>query len=268
MEDGFSLSQGPSVVVVLQACFSFCLVASAVYIFNDLLDKEQDARHPQKRHRPIPSGMVSERLAFWLGTLLLTTGLSIAGLAASWPVLLLEAAYWGLNIVYSFYLKRLAILDVLSVAAGFVMRVLAGAFALSVEPSHWLLLCTFLLALFLALGKRGMEPAASDGRPSDQSPAPALYPGDLVKQMSLVVCAATIVSYAIYTVAPDTVANLGADRLVYSVAFVIYGLFRYLVLLQRQETGGCPTDLLLHDRPLLGCLMLWLLYCVYVVYSI
>ncbi len=262
---GGRLIRPPAVLDALIACFSFCLVSSAVYIVNDWFDRDIDRHHPEKRSRPIPAGQVSGRAALSLAACLLAAGLLLASLTTP-VVVMMEAGYFGLNVLYSLVLKRIVILDVLSVAAGFVMRVLAGASAVSVEPSHWLILCTFLLALFLGFSKRGQELSLLDADSVHHRRVLAWYSPELIAQLNVIVCAAAIVCYALYTVAPDTLARSGSDRLVYSVVFVVYGLFRYLVLVHKRREGGNPAALLLRDRPLLVCVVLWAAYCCSIIY--
>jgi 4-hydroxybenzoate polyprenyltransferase len=184
------------------------------------------------------------------------------------PALLgLEIAYAGINVLYSLYLKRLVILDIFTIASGFVLRVFAGAYAVNVACSHWIILCVFLLALFLGFTKRQNELAVLNRNPAAHRPVLVSYSAQFISQMNMIICAAAIVCYAIYTVSPETVAKFGSDRLIYSVPFVIYGLFRYLYLSEVKNEGGSPADLLLRDRPLLICVALWIVCCAVIVYN-
>jgi 4-hydroxybenzoate polyprenyltransferase len=171
------------------------------------------------------------------------------------------------HVLYSVWLKHVVILDVFVIAIGFVIRVWAGAYAISVEASHWIVLCTLLLALFLGLSKRKNEIILLSAESAKHRPVLVQYSLELIAQMNLIISAAIVVCYAIYTVAPDTVARFGTDHLVYSVPFVIYGLFRCLLLIQKEGAGGDPTELLVRDRPLMVVIVMWVGYCFWVVYG-
>ncbi|MEK7408493.1 MAG: decaprenyl-phosphate phosphoribosyltransferase, partial [Acidobacteriota bacterium] len=255
------LRHARSVQLAWWAFVSFCMLASSVYVMNDWFDRERDRRHPHKSRRPIASGAIPAQVAWGLASALLAGALAVAATLTNAAVVALELAFAGLNLAYSLHLKKVVILDAFVVAAGFVLRVWVGAYAVGVPASHWLILCTLMLALFLALGKRHAELAALDGESANHRQVLASYSIDLITHMNLVACAATVVCYALYTVSPDTVARFRTDRLVYSVPFVIYGLFRYLYLLERKGGGGSPSRLVLLDRPLLVCIALWALYC-------
>ena len=259
------LGRTESVINALAAFGSFCLMSSAVYVMNDLLDRDSDRHHPEKRDRPIAAGLVSVPAAVAAGLALAGASLGLA--ATVGPVVIaLLSGYFLLNLAYSVYLKRLVILDVFSIAAGFVIRVLVGAYAIPVTASHWLLLCTFLLALFLGFSKRRTELVLLQSGSESHRPVLAWYSAELITYMNLIVCAATIVCYALYTVAPETIEKFHTDALVYSVPFVVYGVFRYLFLVYALGEGGSPADMVLRDRPLLACVTLWAAYCSFVIY--
>ena len=260
------LGQTGSVIAALVAFGSFCLMSSAVYAVNDLLDRDSDRHHPEKEERPIAAGLVPVPVALTAGLALAGASLCLAATMAP-AVLALLSGYFLLNLAYSAYLKRLVILDVFSIAAGFVIRVLVGAYAISVAASHWLLLCTFLLALFLGFSKRRTELVLLQNGSESHRPVLAWYSAELITYMNLIVCAATIVCYALYTVAPETVQRFHTDALVYSVPFVVYGVFRYLFLVHTLGKGGNPADVVLRDRPLLACVTLWAAYCSFVIYA-
>jgi 4-hydroxybenzoate polyprenyltransferase len=244
---------------------SFCGLASAVYLVNDLADLEQDRLHPLKRARPLASGALAPRAAR-----LSAVGLVAAALAASaWlgpGFLACAAGYLALNLSYSFALKHVVILDVLSVAIGFVLRAVAGAVAIGVHFSPWLLVCTILLALFLALAKRRHELVTLE-RAADHRQILAEYTPYLLDQMIAVVTASCLTAYAFYTLAPETVEKYRTERLALTIPFVIYGIFRYLYLVHRKDQGGSPTDVLLTDRPLLVAVALCAIAMVLIVYT-
>jgi 4-hydroxybenzoate polyprenyltransferase len=234
----------------------FCAISGAVYVFNDLADRQADQRHPLKRMRPIASGQLHKRTALVAGIILAVGGIVAAALLH--PLLgVVAGAYVALLLLYSAALKHLVILDVLTIAAGFVLRAVAGAVVVSVPISHWLLICTTLLALFLALSKRRHEllllgeGAISHRRILEE------YSPYLLDQMIAVVTASTLIAYTLYTVSPETMERLGTDRLGLTIPFVLYGIFRYLYLVHQKRGGGSPAAMLLDDGPLLTCVALW-----------
>jgi 4-hydroxybenzoate polyprenyltransferase len=244
----------------------FCGLSGTVYLVNDLTDLERDRRHPRKRHRPLASGALparAARLAAWsLGTGCL--GLSfLLGL----PFAVAALLYLLLNLAYSMRLKEIVIVDVLSISLGFVLRAAAGALAIGVEFSDWLIVCTILLALFLALAKRRHELVSLSDAASEHRPILAEYSPYLLDQMISVVTASCLMAYAFYTLAPETVEKFRTDRLAWTIPFVLYGIFRYLYLVHQKEQGGSPTDILLTDRPLLLDVALWAASIVVIVYT-
>ncbi|MDM7917442.1 MAG: decaprenyl-phosphate phosphoribosyltransferase [Candidatus Eisenbacteria bacterium] len=238
---------------------AFCLLSSAIYILNDLIDIESDRVHPRKRFRPLPSGRLPIATAWSLMLPLVLTGGTMSLLLGR-NFALTAGGYLALNILYTLILKRVVMLDVLSISIGFVLRAAAGVAVLShpVELSPWLLLCTFFLALFLAVSKRRHERFLLAEQAEQHRRTLAEYPQELVDQMIPVVTAATVISYAIYTVSPGTVARVGGSGLVYTVPFVVFGVFRYLYLVFRRMQGGSPSDTLLTDPPTLVNIVLWL----------
>jgi 4-hydroxybenzoate polyprenyltransferase len=228
----------------------FCLVSSAVYVLNDLADRARDRAHPVKRRRPIASGEVAPGFALFLGVLLAAAGLA-GGAALSFRFAEVVAAYLVMQAAYTLWLKRVPLVDVLVIAAGFVLRAIAGARAINAAISPWLLLCAFLLALFLALCKRRGEKRRVDEEEARTRPALSGYDERLLDQLIAIVAAVTIACYAIYTLWPDTVAKFHTHRLVYTTPFVLFGLFRYLDLVYRHEQGDEPEHVLLTDLPTL-----------------
>lgn len=241
----------------LLALVAFCAISSATYLINDVLDREADRSHPVKRLRPIASGEAAVSLALASAALLSALGLAIA--VALGPLFgMVLFSYLGLTVLYSAVLKQLVFVDVLVVAAGFVLRVVGGAVAISVPVSRWLLLCAYLLALYLALGKRRAELALLGETAGSHRVVLGHYTMPLVDQAISVVLGATVLAYTLYTVAPDTLAKVGSDGLMFTVPVVLYGLLRYLYLLHRHELGGSPTRILTTDRPLLVCVLVWM----------
>jgi 4-hydroxybenzoate polyprenyltransferase len=257
---GLIFSQGlqhPRLVGRAVAAFVvFCALSGAVYLFNDVTDAERDRNHPQKRHRPIASGRVPGGLA--LGTAALLTGLGCAAAFALSPRFgLIALGYAALLAAYSMGLKHLVIVDALLIAAGFVLRALAGVVVIDADFSHWLLLCTILLALFLTFGKRRHELLLLEDGAASHRPILFEYSPQLLDQMIAVVTASTLMAYALYTVAPETAVKLGTTQLPLTIPFVLYGLFRYLYLMYRRDLGGNPSEHLLTDRALLLAVALW-----------
>jgi 4-hydroxybenzoate polyprenyltransferase len=247
----------PLLLKTITAFAAFCLVSSAHYIFNDLRDLEEDRRHPLKSKRPLASGRLKKGPAI--------AGLVVIGAAglvlAAWiglPFLLVAAGYLVLQTVYSMWLKHVVILDVFVIAAGFLMRVVAGGLAIRVEISSWLLICTILLSLFLAMGKRRYELVLLDKDAASHRPILREYNTYLLDQMISVVTASTLVAYCLYTISAETVAKFGTRNLIFTVPFVLYGIFRYLYLIHQKAGGGTPEALIIRDKPLLLDVFLWI----------
>ncbi|MBK7355402.1 decaprenyl-phosphate phosphoribosyltransferase [Propionivibrio sp.] len=241
---------------VLMAAAAFSLAASAVYIFNDLADREQDREHPEKRHRPLAAGTVGVIQALLLAGFCMLSALMLAN-DASKTVLLFVLVYALLNLAYSMGLKHIALLDVFIISTGFMLRILAGTLGVGIAPSHWLLLCSLLLTLFLGFAKRRAELNALSGRGGRHRRVLDDYSPVLLDKLISICAASAIVSYGLYTVSPETVAMHGTTNLIYSVPFVIYGIFRYLFLLHRRSGGGDPAAMLLQDYHLLGTFAAW-----------
>jgi 4-hydroxybenzoate polyprenyltransferase len=234
----------------------FCALSGVVYLINDVADRDADRVHPLKRHRPIASGAVSPALA-----IATAAALGIVALGGAWVLrpafAVVAVAYVALQAAYSGPLKHVVIIDVLAIAIGFVLRAVAGAVAIDVPISHWLLILTVLLALFLALSKRRHELVLLADGATGHRPILEEYSPYLLDQMIAVVTASTLISYVIYTVSPETVQKFHTDYLGLTLIFPLYGIFRYLYLVHRKEGGGSPADMLLNDRPLLACVALW-----------
>jgi 4-hydroxybenzoate polyprenyltransferase len=241
----------------------FSVAASAVYIHNDIGDRESDRRHPVKRNRPMAAGLVPLGVARAVQVVLLAAAF---GGAALLPVRFawLLGTYVALNVLYTAALKHMVILDVMALAIGFVLRVEAGCAAIYAEGSEWILLCTFLLALLMGFGKRRHELIRVGG--VAHAPGPDRYSRAVLDQMISIASGCTIVGYAIFTTSSRTVSVHGTTNLVYTVPFVVYGIFRYQLLVIRDGSGGDPTELVLSDVPLLATIVLWLIVCVGILY--
>ena len=242
---------------VLLAAVAFSLAASAVYVGNDIVDRERDRQHPDKRRRPLASGAITPGLAMAVGVSCVLAALGIAWLASPVAVAII-VAYLLLNIGYTLGLKHIVLLDVFIISAGFMLRILAGTLGVGIAPSHWLLLCGFMVTLFLGFAKRRAELKALDGDASGHRQVLEDYDPVLLDKLIGVCAAATIVTYSLYTVAADTAALHGTGRLFATVPFVVYGMFRYLFLLHRRDGGGDPAAELLSDRHLLIAVAGWL----------
>ena len=256
----------PRIWPALAAFAIFCGLSGAIYLFNDVADRDKDRLHESKRLRPVASGALPLGAAVGFGVLLLA-GCLAAAFRLSPSFGLVALAYGALLTAYSVWLKHVVILDVLTVAAGFVLRAVAGAVAVDVEISGWLLICTILIALFLALGKRRHEYRSLTGDAAAHRPILAEYSEGFLDQMISVVTASTVITYALYTMSAETVAKFHTRLLPLTLPFVLYGIFRYLYLLYRRDLGGNPSDLLVTDRGLLLDALLWMLATLAIIYG-
>ncbi len=244
------------------ACF--CLISSSVYLLNDVIDAPRDAKHPVKKNRPIASGRVPPGLALGVAIVFAAGGFITGYVLLPDVFLLTLLGYVVLNIGYSLKLKHVVILDVMSIAAGFVLRAVAGGLAVSVPISSWLLICTTLLALFLGFGKRRHELVLLGNQADGHRNILTEYSPYFLDQMIGVVTASTVVAYCFYTLSPEVQEKLGSDKLVLTVPFVLYGVFRYLYLIHQRQVGGNPTRVMLTDLPILITVVLWLI-CVLII---
>ena len=260
------LFDAPSVVAATEAFVIFCALSGVVYLVNDVADRESDRRHPTKSHRPIASGALSVGTAVAAAAVLAAAGLA-ASFALNWRFGAVAVAYLLLQALYSGPLKHIVVLDVLTIATGFVLRAVAGAVAIDVVISHWLVVCTILAALFMALAKRRHELVLLGEGAASHRPILGEYTPYLLDQMIVVVAASTLIAYAFYTMSGETVAKFGTEWLGLTIPFPLYGIFRYLYLVHQREGGGSPSDLLLNDRPLLTCIVLWTAAAVLIIYG-
>ncbi len=254
-----------AVAYALAGFLIFCGLSGAVYLINDVSDRDADSRHPLKARRPIASGALSPQAAWIVALTLVAAGLG----AAFW----LEphfgwtaAGYVALQAAYSRWLKHVVIVDVMSIAAGFVLRAVGGGLVISVLVSDWLLVCTILLALFLGLSKRRHELTLLAGGAAGHRRILEEYDPYLLDQMIAVVAASTLVAYIIYCLSSDTAERFGTTWLVLTVPFPIYGILRYLYIVHRRDGGGNPSAVLLNDRPLLACIASWGLTVIAIIY--
>jgi 4-hydroxybenzoate polyprenyltransferase len=254
----------------LVAFASFCLLSSFIYVLNDLVDLDRDRRHPRKKHRPLASGRLSVGVGVaWCAFLLVGGGALAAWLGTSFvPVAIVFVL---LNVLYSFVLKEMVILDVMAIALSFEVRAIAGVEALkTLDPgiaiSPWLLVCTLFLALFLGFGKRRHELNLLAADAGDHRPTLADYSEKFLDTLIGIVTAGAMLAYAIYTVSPETVVKFGTTNLVYSIPFVVYGIFRYLYLIYEKRSGGSPSEILLKDFPLALTIVGWVASVFWVIY--
>jgi len=256
----------PAAWVALAGFAIFCGLSGAIYLFNDVADRERDRLDPRKRMRPIAAGRLPVGVANGTGVVLVMGGLVLAALLSR-GFFLTAFAYVILLIAYSAWLKHIVIVDAIVVAGGFVLRAVAGAIVIDVEMSGWLLICTILLALFLALGKRRYEYVALEQDAVRHRPILAEYSPPLLDQMIAVVTASTVTAYALYTMSPETVAKFHTHWLPATLPFVLYGIFRYLYLLYQRRLGGNPSELLLSDRALLINTICWICAVLLIIYG-
>src|SRR5262244_1664055 len=255
-----------SVWPALGAFVIFCALSGAIYLVNDVADRDKDRLHPKKRERPIAAGQLSVPLALGAAAALVVVSLVVAT-RLSLGFFVVAVAYVVLLSAYSAWLKHIVIVDVLTVAVGFVLRALAGTLAIQVAISGWLLICTILIALFLALGKRRHEYLALGAEAARHRPILAEYSAGLLDQMIAVVTASTVTAYALYTMSPETVAKFHTQLLPATLPFVLYGIFRYLYLLYHRRIGGNPSEVVLSDRALLINTVCWICAVLLIIYG-
>jgi len=251
-----NLSNGFYDAAVVIGFLIFCIISGSIYTLNDIVDKGKDKLHPTKSKRPVASGNLPVGYAVFSFLFFLFLGIVAAfNLETNfgWVVLI----YVALQILYTFILKNIVILDIFIIALGFVLRVIAGAEIISVPISSWLLVCTLFLSLFLALGKRRFELIKMAKKAASHRVALKEYSVSLLDQMITVVTSATVVAYAIYTLSQETLNKFHTDKLIYTLPFVLYGVFRYLYLIYQKETGGHPEEILVSDIPLILNILLY-----------
>ena len=252
-------------LVTLQAFAAFCMTASAVYIINDLFDAEADRTHPEKRHRPLAAGTITTAQALLLlGTLVAVDTLLLWGMNRGFATIII--LYFVMNLAYTLKLKEVFLLDVFIIAAGFMLRVLGGAYAIEVFVSSWIVLCSLFISLFLGFAKRrGELVAVQNAGAVSERKVLQHYRVELIDQILTITAAGTVISYAMYTVAPRTIEVFGTDKLIYTTVFVIYGVFRYLHLIHTESVEN-PTSTVSSDMPIIANAALWIAACVVLIY--
>jgi 4-hydroxybenzoate polyprenyltransferase len=236
----------------------FCLLSSTIYIINDIIDRDSDRSHPLKKSRPLAAGVVSPTAAWLMAAVIGAIGLALTATMPR-PFIYTAFVFLAFNILYSLVLKKIVIIDVMAVAVSFVIRAIAGSFAISVPNSSWLVACTFLLALFIGFGKRRHETVTLGEGAGSHRVSLKKYSPYFLDQLIGVVTASTVVAYTFYTLSPEIKQKLGVSHLELTIPFVLYGVFRYLYLIHQEEKGGSPTEVLLSDIPILVNIVLWFL---------
>jgi len=255
-----------SVLTSIFTFLIFCILSSGIYILNDIVDYKKDRMHPIKSQRPIAAGTVKKKYAFIISLFLVFSAL-LGAYYVNYALLYTCLIYCVMMISYTLLIKQIVILDVLFVAVGYVLRAIAGAVAIQVEISSWLLLCTLLLALFIVLSKRRAELMLFSGGAEKHRKVLSQYTIPFLNQMIGIVTAACIVSYCLYTLSPETVSKFNTRNLIFTVPFVIYGIFRYLYLIHGKYEDGIPEKIVLKDIPLQSCLVLWVLACFLILHN-
>ncbi|TGN11638.1 decaprenyl-phosphate phosphoribosyltransferase [Leptospira ilyithenensis] len=251
---------------VCAAFLLFSFVASSQYVFNDFLDKEEDAKHPEKKHRPLASGALDAGLALAITGVILPFAL-IGSYWLSPTFFFLTLFYLVFNVLYSKVLKHIVILDVMSISIGFVIRAIAGAVVINVQFSHWLLLCTFTLALFWGFSKRRGEINILQENAGKHRKILDEYSLEFLDLMMAITSTLTLVSYVMYSVSPTTAKNLGTENLVYTVPIVVYAIFRSLYIIYIKNMGHDPTKAILTDKSVLASGFLWLCLVLFLVFG-
>lgn len=259
------LSDGGDVLRAVAMFAIFCALASGVYFINDAVDAERDRRNPHKARRPVAAGRLKRATAVATGVVLGALAVGLSAVLGTGVVVVL-GSYFALNVVYSLWLSRVAFLDGMAVAAGFVLRAIAGAVAISVPFSGWLILCTFLLTLLISLGKRRAELTQADAQARGLRRTWNDVPPQVVDAVIVLVGATVVVCYAIYSLAPETAEQFGGRGLVFTVPFVLYGITRFMLRAFSGEGVWDPTTVLLRDRGVQAAVVGWLAAAVIIIY--
>lgn len=257
----------PMLLTNILAFASFCCISSSVYVLNDIIDVESDRVHKKKRYRPIAAGYVSIKQAKILFVFLIAL---TAVLSSMLPVLFLItiSAYLVNNLLYSFKIKNVVLLDVFSISIGFILRVIAGAVAIDVSVSSWMIITTIFISLFLGISKRRAELSGpNQDNLEKQRKVLSDYDVVFVDQLNTIAATGTIISYALYTVSEKAVNAFHSDKLIYTTPFVLYGIFRYLYLLHQKNLGESPTQIVTKDVPIIINSLLWLITCAVIIYK-
>jgi len=251
-------------ILSISAFFSFCFISSSMYIINDILDKERDKFHPIKKLRPIASGSVSIIEGFIISFILLILSIFTASTLPQ-TFYLIILAYLFLQIIYTLSLKNFVILDGISIALGFILRILGGGVAIDVPISSWLFLCTFFLALFLAFCKRRAEMELENY--SDQRQVLEKYSKTFLDHLISISAGITVLCYSLYIISPETIKKFHSPYLILTLPFVVYGIYRYLYLVHIKNIGEEPSSVLFKDKPFLLNILLWIIIFFAILYE-
>ncbi len=255
-------------LTTLFAFFVFCLASSAIYVINDLVDIDADRSHPLKKNRPLPSGAINKSSALITLALLLVLVLWLI-FYFNYEFILIVISFLVLNVLYSFLLKNIVILDIFSIAAGFALRVLAGAFVIQVPISSWLLLTTMFISLFLGVMKRHSELSIISQESNTSSrKVLAQYSLNFADQIATVAAAGVIICYALYSVAPRTISVFDTEGLIYTTPFVVFGIFRYMYLEYMSKKGENTTRIMASDIPMIVTIILYIITTILIIYKI
>ncbi|EPG73850.1 prenyltransferase, UbiA family [Leptospira fainei serovar Hurstbridge str. BUT 6] len=263
---GKKLGELESVERAIAAFFLFSLTASCQYVINDFLDRKEDALHPEKKHRPLASGAITPTVALFL-TAILLSGTLVLSFRLQPEFFYLVTFYLVFNVIYSRFLKHMVILDVMSISIGFVVRAVAGSVVVGVSFSSWLLLCTFMLALYWGFGKRRGELIILEDGAIGHRKILEEYSVNFLDLMMGIVATMTLVTYVMYVTSPTTIENLGTDKMVYTIPIVVYAIFRSLYIIYIKNMGHNPTRAILTDLGVLVAGFIWLLLVVWIMYS-
>jgi 4-hydroxybenzoate polyprenyltransferase len=251
--------------ITIWAFLLFCMLSGSVYLINDIFDIKKDRLHPTKSKRPIASGAVSITEAALWGTVLALVSLFFS-FYISIPFGVVALIYFTLNFLYSLFLKKVVIIDVMAIAFGFLLRAIAGAVVIDVAISTWLILCTILIALFLGFCKRRQELIIYEQEPTKHREILSEYSKSFIDQMIAVVTASTVISYSLYTMSPEVIEKMGTPYLNITIPFVLYGIFRYLYLIYKKEGVDSPTRIILEDKPLMLNVFFWGIAVIIILY--
>jgi 4-hydroxybenzoate polyprenyltransferase len=255
-------------LTTLFAFLIFCLASSAIYVINDLADIEADRLHPLKKNRPLPSGAIKKSAAITTAVLLLILVFWLI-FYFNYEFILIVISFVVLNVLYSFLLKNIVILDIFSIAAGFALRVLGGAFVIQVPISSWLLLTTMFISLFLGVMKRHSElSVVSEENNKSSRKVLAQYSLNFADQIATVAAAGVIICYALYSVAPRTISIFGTEALIYTTPFVVFGIFRYMYLEYMSKKGENTTRIMATDVPMIVTVILYTITTILIIYKI
>ena len=251
----------------IMAFFAFCSISSCVYVLNDIIDVESDRVHKKKRYRPIAAGYISvnqAKITFFI-LLIITAAISV-NLPELFGITI--SAYFINNLLYSFKIKNIVLLDVFSISIGFILRVIAGAVAIDVSISSWMIITTIFISLFLGISKRRAELSGpNQDNLEKQRKVLSDYDVTFVDQLNTIAATGTIISYALYTVSDKALSAFHSDKLIYTTPFVIYGIFRYLYLLHQKNLGESPTQIVTKDIPIIINSLFWLIVCALIIYK-